>query len=88
MLFRSPLSDTANFTSYATDGFTHDQQVQLVQLAESLASKGIKVIVSNHDTPVTQELYKNAKIYPIQVTRTIAAKGDSRKKANELIAVY
>ena len=83
-----PASDTANFTSYATDGFSHDQQVELAQLAESLASKGIKVIVSNHDTPVTQELYKNATIYPIQVSRTISAKGSSRKKANELIAVY
>lgn len=83
-----PASDTANFTSYATDGFTHNQQVQLAQLAESLAAKGIRVIVSNHDTPVTQELYKNATIYPIQVTRTIAAKGSSRKKASELIAVY
>jgi DNA adenine methylase len=83
-----PASDTANFTSYATEGFTHQQQVQLVELAESLASRGIKVIVSNHNVPITQELYKNATIYPIQVTRTIAAKGGSRKKANELIAVY
>jgi DNA adenine methylase len=83
-----PASDTANFTSYATDGFTHDQQVELAQLAESLSSKGIKVILSNHDTPVTRELYKSARIYPIQVTRTISAKGSSRKKANELIAVW
>jgi DNA adenine methylase len=83
-----PASDTANFTSYATDGFTSDQQVQLAELAESLAAKGIRVIVSNHDVPVTIELYKNATIYPIQVTRTIAAKGTSRTKANELIAVY
>jgi DNA adenine methylase len=83
-----PASDTANFTNYATDGFTQDQQVQLAQLAESLSSKGIRVIISNHDTPVTQELYKNAQIYSIQVSRTIAAKGTSRKKANELIAVF
>ena len=83
-----PASETASFTSYATDGFTSDQQVQLAQLAESLASKVIKVIVSNHDVPITRELYKNAVIYPIQVTRTIAAKGGSRKKASELIAVY
>jgi len=81
-------SDTANFTSYATDGFTSDQQVHLAQLAESLSSKGIRVIVSNHDVPVTRELYKSATIYPIQVSRTIAAKGGSRKKANELIAVF
>lgn len=83
-----PASNTANFTSYATEGFAHSQQIELAQLAESLASKGIKVIVSNHDVPITRELYKNATIYPIQVTRTIAAKGGSRKKANELIVVY
>ena len=83
-----PASETASFTSYATDGFTSDQHVQLAQLAESLAAKGIKVIVSNHDVPITRELYKNATIYPIQVTRTIAAKSGSRKKASELIAVY
>jgi len=83
-----PASDTSNFTSYATDGFTSDQQVKLAQLAESLAAKGIKVIVSNNDVSITRELYKNATIYPIQVSRTIAANGGSRKKANELIAVY
>jgi len=83
-----PVSDTANFTDYATEGFTHDQQIKLAEIAESLAHRGVKVIVSNHDTPVSRELYRNAKIYPIQVTRTISAKGSSRKKADELIAVY
>lgn len=83
-----PASDTANFTAYSTDGFTYDQQVHLTRLAESLADKGIRVILSNHDVPITRELYKNAVLYPIQVTRTIAAKGGSRKKANELVAVW
>jgi len=83
-----PASDTANFASYAKEGFTYDQQVELAQLAESLANRGAKVIVSNHDTDVSRELYKNAQIYPIEVRRSISAKGSSRKKANELIAVY
>lgn len=83
-----PVSDTANFTDYATEGFSYEQQVQLAELAESLANRGAKVIVSNHDTPVSRELYKNAQIYPIEVRRSISAKGSSRKKANELIAVY
>lgn len=83
-----PASDTASFTDYATDGFTDQQQVELRDLAEQLANRGIKVILSNHDVPVARELYKNAQIYPIQVTRTISAKGSSRKKANELIAVW
>ena len=83
-----PVSDTANFTDYATEGFSYEQQVQLAELAESLTNRGAKVIVSNHDTPVSRELYKNAQIYPIEVRRSISAKGSSRKKANELIAVY
>ena len=79
-----PASDTANFASYAKEGFTYDQQVELAELAESLANRGIKVIISNHDTDVSRELYKNAQIHSLQVTRSISAKGSSRKKANEL----
>ena len=83
-----PLNDTAYFTDYAKEGFSYEQQVQLAELAESLANRGAKVIISNHDTPVSRELYKNAEIYPIEVRRSISAKGSSRKKASELIAVY
>lgn len=83
-----PVSDTANFTDYSKEGFTYDQQVELVNLAESLANRNVKVIISNHDVHVTRELYKNATIYPIQVSRSISAKASSRKKANELIAVW
>ena len=83
-----PASDTANFASYAKEGFSYDQQVQLAELAESLANRGAKVIISNHDTDVSRQLYKNAEIHSIQVARSIAANKTSRKKANELIAVY
>jgi DNA adenine methylase len=83
-----PVSDTAYFTDYAKEGFTYDQQIQLAELAESLCNRGAKVIVSNHNTPVSRELYKKAQIYPIEVGRSISAKGSSRKKASELIAVY
>lgn len=83
-----PASETSNFTSYATDGFTHDQQIQLRDLCESLANCGVKVLLSNHDVPLARELYKNAKIHSIQVSRTISAKSDSRKKVSELIAEW
>lgn len=83
-----PASETASFTDYAKEGFTYDQQVELVELAKSLAQCRAKVIISNHDVPTTRELYKDAEIYSIQVQRTISANKTSRKKANELIAVY
>ncbi len=83
-----PASETASFTDYAKEGFTYDQQIQLAELAESLCNRCAKVIISNHDVPTTRELYKNAEIYSIQVRRSISANKTSRKKVNELIAVY
>jgi DNA adenine methylase len=83
-----PISETSNFTDYATEGFTHQQQVELAELCDSLANRGVKVILSNHDVPVARELYKNATIHSIQVSRTISAKGSSRKKVSEIVAVW
>ena len=83
-----PVNDTAYFTDYASCGFNYADQVRLRDLAVSLANRGARVIISNHDTPEARELYSAAKITSISVSRTIAAKGASRKKASELIAVY
>ena len=83
-----PVSKTSAFTNYTGEDFTYNQQVELVNLAINLNKRGIKVIISNHDVPLARELYKNAKIYELQVSRSIAAKGSSRKKVNELIAVF
>jgi DNA adenine methylase len=83
-----PLSDTANFSDYATGGFNYDDQVRLRDLAVSLANRGARVIVSNHDTPTARELYSSAQIISIDVGRTISAKGTSRKSVKEVLAVW
>lgn len=83
-----PLSDTANFSDYATGGFNYDDQVRLRDLAVSLANRGARVIVSNHDTPTARELYSSAQITSINVGRTISAKGTSRKSVKEVLAVW
>ena len=83
-----PLTQTSNFTKYTETDFGYSQQLELVSIAEELSSKGIRVIISNHDIVETRNLYNKAQIIPIQVQRNIAAKSSSRKKVNELIAVY
>jgi DNA adenine methylase len=83
-----PASETANFTDYATGGFSFKQQEQLAQLAKLLQAEGIKSIITNSDCDITKALYEGAKIIPIEVSRTISAKGSSRKKAKEIIAVF
>lgn len=83
------LTETANFTSYSAGGFGEKDQKDLALLAQDLAKKGVTVVVSNHDTEFVRELYKNAKtIESIEVSRTIAASGSSRKKVSEVLAVF
>ena len=83
-----PLSKTASFTAYGPTTFGETQQIALAEQAESLSTRGIPVIISNHDTAFTRELYATAKIIPLQVTRNISCKVNNRAKAKEIIAVF
>lgn len=83
-----PLSKTASFTSYAREGFNLDDQAQLANLAESACRQGTTVLISNHDTTLTRKIYQQAKLYPIQVGRSISQKGHGRKKVAEIFALY
>jgi len=83
-----PLSLSSSFTSYATGGFNHAQQTKLALKAKELAVKGIKVIISNHDNEITQELYDGAKIESFAVQRYISRDGDNRVPVKELLAIF
>ena len=84
----APLSATANFTAYHTNSFSPREQAHLAEMAEKLVSKQIPVLISNHDTPDTREWYKAAKQYQVKVRRSISSNGGTRKKVDELLALY
>jgi DNA adenine methylase len=46
------------------------------------------VLISNHDTPDTREWYKAAKHFQVKVRRSISSNGGTRKKVDELLALY
>lgn len=84
-----PLTATASFTAYATDGFNAAAQIKLAQLVEQQQQHCQRILVSNHDLPWTREIYAGAQeIACISVQRNIAAKGEKRGKAAELLAIY
>lgn len=83
-----PLSSTANFTAYSTEGFGPDEQRRLALLAKELSNKGIAVIISNHCTDFTRSIYKDAKKYTFPVRRFISCNGAKREHAMEILAVY
>lgn len=85
----APLSNTANFTSYAGNGFTLDDQAALADIAEKAATeRGIPVLISNHDTTLTRRLYHGAELNVAKVKRTISRNGSGRNKVDELLALF
>ncbi|ULF77733.1 Dam family site-specific DNA-(adenine-N6)-methyltransferase [Vibrio alginolyticus] len=85
----APLSNTANFTSYAGNGFTLDDQAALADIAERTATeRGIPVLISNHDTTLTRRLYHGADLNVVKVKRTISRNGNGRNKVDELLALF
>lgn len=85
----APLSTTASFTTYAGPGFSLDDQALLARKSRHTAlERDIPVLISNHDIPLTRELYRGAKMASIDVQRNISQKGISRKKVAEVMALY
>jgi DNA adenine methylase len=82
-----PLSQTANFTSYYSDGFTLRDQEKLRDICIELTKKNVYITLSNSDTPITTNLFS----YPffskniVYSNRAINCNGSKRGKITELI---
>ncbi len=83
-----PLSATSSFTSYSKGGFGLDEQNALADMAKELQKKGITVVISNHDTVFTNEVYHPAKIITFDVQRFISSDTKNRNAVGELLAVF
>lgn len=85
----SPINPTSNFTAYAGNSFTDDDQRRLVACAVSAQKRKIPTVISNHYVEFTKELYKHAsKKALFQVQRSISQKGKGRIKVQEVLALY
>ncbi len=83
-----PLSSTSKFTDYSKGGFGLEDQLELARQAELLAGRGIPVLISNHDTEFTREVYREAQLTKFPVQRHISCKGEQRNEVQELLAFY
>lgn len=82
-----PLSPTASFASYSKEGFNESDQRHLAAVVMDLTERGIRVILSNSDTPLSREIFGSLNLYSILATRAISASAKSRIKVKELVAV-
>ncbi len=78
-----------SFTSYSKNNFGKDEQWSLAKVYEELSSKGVYLMLSNHNTKIIQELYSQFRINIVPAKRMINSKGDQRGEVEEdIIANY
>ena len=78
-------SDTSTFNNYTEDGFGKEEQRRLAQVYKDLDKRGVYVMLSNHNTTLINELYKDYHIHIIEAKRNINANGKKRGKVEEVI---
>lgn len=73
------------FTTYTKDDFGKDEQKRLSDIFKKLDKKGVKVMLSNHNTKFIQDLYEGYNIHVIQAKRMINSKAAGRGSVEEVI---
>ncbi len=78
------------FTLYSTGGFSSVEHEALATEAKLATERGATVLISNHDTAYTRNLYTDngAVIHTFNVQHNINCRGNNRKKTAELLAVF
>lgn len=82
-----PLSKTAQFTAYASEGFGHEDQLRLRDELKRLSKLGVRAVLSNHDTEETRELYRDFRVEGVDVIRSINANIKRRGAAREILVM-
>lgn len=78
-------SDTTTFNSYTENGFDKEEQKRLAKVYKDLDNKGCYVMLSNHNTILVNELYKDYNIHVINAKRCINSNGKKRGNVEEVI---
>ena len=78
-------SETSTFNSYTEEGFNRDEQIRLAKVFKELDRKGAFVMLSNHNTSLINDLYKEYNIHLIEAKRNINSNGKKRGNVEEVI---
>lgn len=81
------LSETANFTSYVKEDCGKDLQYKLAEVCKKLHKKWVKFMLSNHNTPLIQKLYKEFTIHIVHARRNVNSKASGRGNVEEVVVV-
>lgn len=74
-----------SFTSYDKDGFGKEDQRRLADVFRELDKRGVKMMLSNHNTKFINELYQGFEINVVNAKRMINSKASGRGDVEEVI---
>lgn len=80
-----PVSDTANFTAYAQQGFGRVQQFELREVFAALDRRGCKLMLSNSDVEFIRGLYRDYRIDSVTAARAINRDASKRGRVSEVV---
>ena len=78
-------SDTSTFNSYTENGFGKEEQKRLADVFRDLDKRGCYVMLSNYNTKLVKELYKDYNFNYVSAQRNIGASSKNRGKVEEVI---
>ena len=90
-VFFDPPYDLLNettFEKYNANSFGKDGQIRLANFARELDKKGAYFMVTNHNTPLINELYKDFNIQVVAVKRMINSDASNRVGEEVIITNY
>jgi DNA adenine methylase len=82
-----PVSRTSYFTAYTKDDFGLDKQRTLATLFADAARRGVRLMLSNSNAGVIEELYQDFQIREVQARRAINCQGDKRGAVSEIVVL-
>ncbi|HAK47339.1 MAG TPA: modification methylase [Spirochaeta sp.] len=80
-----PVSKSANFTAYASNGFCRDDQIRLKKCCDRLNKSGVKFLLSNSATDFIRDLYSDYHVTIIKANRAVNSKADKRGAVEEVL---
>lgn len=80
-----PVSETADFTSYAAGGFSMRAQEELADVFRRLTEKGVYAMLSNSGAPLVRELYAGFAIDDVYAARNVNSNAAKRGKVVEVV---
>ena len=83
-----PRSPTSNFTAYHREPFGLGEQERLAILFDELGRRHVHAVLSNSDTPITQELYKPFHVDKVSMPRAINSRASGRGNVGELLVTF